>query len=179
MPCISCPYMVAECRLDSLMSVVFSRSSTGETNPSTSSSMWSRMLSMLRSLSTVILNWVRVSPSSSEPSSSSCKDKSVGRWRDQMPAEGAWTHRGAALRAQTLQCEGVPTVLVCSSWESNSIRLAPFVSHGGCFLDKYLMISAPASKFSRNGLKFIIWKACRAELAALPNAEAETLRAGV
>lgn len=82
-------YVVAECRLDSLMSMVFfegENSSTGEMKPSDSSSMWSRKLSTLRSGRTVTVNWVFVSPSSSEPSSSSCRIKERGR--GQMVAEG-------------------------------------------------------------------------------------------
>lgn len=67
-------YVVAECRLDSLMSVVLAvdSSSTGEMKPSTSSSMWSRKLSTLTSAWTLTANCVFESPSSSEPSSSSC-----------------------------------------------------------------------------------------------------------
>ena len=68
-------YMVAECRLDSLMScVVFlegDRSSTGEMKPSASSSSWSRKPSMLRLGRSDAGNEGLESPSSSEPSSSS------------------------------------------------------------------------------------------------------------
>lgn len=67
--------MVAECRFDSLMSVVFLEgvsSSTGEMKPSPSSSMWSRKPRTLRSGRTVTVNCVFESASSSEPSSSSC-----------------------------------------------------------------------------------------------------------
>lgn len=83
----SLTYVVAECRLDSLMSVVFlegESSSTGEMKPSPSSSMWSRKLSTLRSGRTLTVNCVLVSPSSSEPSSSSCP----GSTRGQMMSKG-------------------------------------------------------------------------------------------
>lgn len=75
-------YVVAACRLDSLMSVVFlegESSSTGEMKPSPSSSMWSRKLSTLRSGRTLTVNCVFVSPSSSEPSSSSCPEHRRGQ----------------------------------------------------------------------------------------------------
>lgn len=52
-------YTVAECRLDSLMSVVVlegDNSSTGEMKPSTSSSPWSRKLNTPRSGRTVTVN---------------------------------------------------------------------------------------------------------------------------
>lgn len=69
-------YVVAACRLDSLMSVVFlegDSSSTGEMKPSASSSTWSRKLMTLTSGRTLtVVNCVLASPSSSEPSSSSC-----------------------------------------------------------------------------------------------------------
>lgn len=71
-------YVVAACRLDSLMSVVFlegDSSSTGEMNPSASSSMWSRKLMTLISGCTLMVNCVFESPSSSEPSSSSCRER--------------------------------------------------------------------------------------------------------
>lgn len=71
-------YVVAECRLDRRMSMVLlegERSSTGEMKPSTSSSMCPRKLNTLRSGWTVTANWVLESPSSSEPSSSSCRRK--------------------------------------------------------------------------------------------------------
>lgn len=74
----SVTYVVAECRLDSLMSVMFfdgERSSTGEMKPSASSSMWSSKPSTLRSGRAVTVNWVFESPSSSEPSSSSCRNR--------------------------------------------------------------------------------------------------------
>lgn len=93
-------HVVAEWRLDSLMSVVFlegESSSTGEMKPSASSSMWSRKPSTLRSGRTVTVNWVFESPSSSEPSSSSCRStQRVKRW----PGVGGWKrpYRAAALK---------------------------------------------------------------------------------
>ena len=81
-------YVVAECRLDSLMSVVFfegESSSTGEMKPSASSSMCSRKPMTLISGCTLTVNCVFESPSSSEPSSSSCRSirdrMSTGRLR--------------------------------------------------------------------------------------------------
>lgn len=69
-------YVVAACRLDSLMSLVFlegESSSTGEMKPSASSSTWSRKLMTLTSGRTLtVVNCVLASASSSEPSSSSC-----------------------------------------------------------------------------------------------------------
>lgn len=72
------------------MSVVFlegESSSTGEMKPSASSSMWSRKLSTLRSGRTLTVNCVFESPSSSEPSSSSC-----GSVKSQMVTEGENGH---------------------------------------------------------------------------------------
>lgn len=69
-------HVVAACRLDSLMSVVVlegDSSSTGEMKPSASSSTCSRKLMTLTSGRTLtVVNCILASPSSSEPSSSSC-----------------------------------------------------------------------------------------------------------
>lgn len=81
--------MVAECRLDRRMSVVFlegESSSTGEMKPSVSSSSWSRKPSILKSGRTVPVIWGLLldSESSSEPSSSSYGHKTSeggGQWR--------------------------------------------------------------------------------------------------
>lgn len=93
-------HMVAACRLDSRMSMLFfegESSSTGEINPSTSSSRWSRNSSMLISGRTVsCANSVLSFCSSSEPSSSSCTDKVFRLVSEMIWCRRCWLARGSS-----------------------------------------------------------------------------------
>lgn len=119
----SLTYVVAACRLDSLMSVVFlegESSSTGEMKPSPSSSMWSRKLSTLRSGRTLTVNCVFVSPSSSEPSSSSCPEHRRGQMMSKggKQSECAVALRREAFRIRLEDCD----VLVKSGYKSSQCK---------------------------------------------------------